>query len=494
MSYPAGGISRTLVPTGRSFYTGHVTDIHNLSALDQAAAVRSGELSPAEITAHYLDRIDRLGAGLGAFVTVTPELAIAQAQQAAGRLRSAAEPPPLLGVPIAIKDLTSTAGIPTTFGSRLFADYVPDADAHVVTRLRAAGTISLGKTNTPEFGLCCYTDNDVTGPARSPWDPRCNAGGSSGGAAAAVAAGLVPFAHGSDGGGSLRIPASVCGLVGLKPARGRISNGPQTPDGPGLSTQGPLARTVRDAAALLDAMAGPMPGDPYWAQPLPDGQTFLGFAGQATGRLRIGRYAVTANGTTPDPACIAAWEDVSALLASLGHDVEDIELPFPPDIVNSFNTIWAVNSLARQTDAAGEQQLRPVTRAWRDYGRTMTGAAYADAVSAMQLATRTAAAATAQFDALLTPTLGRPPQPVEFFREDGDVMDNLRGQGEFTPFTQMFNMTGQPAVSLPLHWTAAGVPIGVSLIGRPAGEGPLIALAAQLEEARPWAHRVPPCW
>ncbi len=378
---------RTLVPTGRSFYTGHVTDIHNLSALDQAAAVRSGELSPAEITAHYLDRIDRLGAGLGAFVTVTPELAIAQAQQAAGQLGRPLSRRPCSASPSRSRTSPAPPGIRTTFGSRLFADYVPDADAHVVTMLRAAGTISLGKTNTPEFGLCCYTDNDVTGPARSPWDPRCNAGGSSGGAAAAVAAGLVPFAHGSDGGGSLRIPASVCGLVGLKPARGRISNGPQTPDGPGLSTQGPLARTVRDAAALLDAMAGPdARRSLLGAAAAADGQTFLGFAGQATGRLRIGRYAVTANGTTPDPACIAAWEDVSALLASLGHDVEDIELPFPPDIVNSFNTIWAVNSLARQTDAAGEQQLRPVTRAWRDYGRTMTGAAYADAVSAMQLA------------------------------------------------------------------------------------------------------------
>jgi amidase len=472
-----------------------IRDIHSLSAIEQAAAIRSGELDPVELTAHYLDRIDRLAAGLGAFVTVTPELALEQAREAAKRARAAGNDlPPLLGVPTAIKDLTPTAGTRTTFGSRLFAGHVPDVDAHTVTLLRAAGTISLGKTNTPEFGLCCYTDNDVTGPARSPWDARCNAGGSSGGAAAAVAAGLVPFAHGSDGGGSLRIPASVCGLVGLKPARGRVSNGPAAPDGPGLSIQGPIARTVRDAAAMLDALAGPMPGDPYWAPPLPPGLTFLGFAGQPTGRLRIGRYAVAANGTTPDPACVAAWDDVSGLLASLGHDVEDIDLPFEPEIANSFNTIWAVNSLGREIDEEGEQQLRPVTRAWRDYGRTMSGAAYAAAVGAMQLATRKAIAATAGYDALLTPTLGRPPQPLEYFSEDVDVMDNLHAQGEFTPFTLMFNMTGQPAVSLPLHWTADGVPIGVSLIGRPAGDGPLIALAAQLEEARPWAQRTPECW
>jgi amidase len=466
-----------------------------LSALDQARAVRSGDLSPVDLTAHYLDRIDKLGPALGAFVTVTPELALAEARAAADRVRAGGDDlPPLFGVPIAIKDLTVTAGIRTTFGSRRYGDHVPDVDAHSVSLLRAAGAISLGKTNTPEFGMCSYTDNDITGPARSPWDPGCNAGGSSGGSAAAVAAGLVPFAHGSDGGGSLRIPASVCGLVGLKPSRGRISNGPAGADAHGLAVQGPLARTVRDAAAMLDAMALPMPGDPYWAPPLRPGETFLGFAGQPTGRLRIGRYATTANGTTPDPACVAAWEDVSALLGSLGHEVEDIELPFPPGIADCFNTIWGVKSLDDEIDAADEQLLRPVTRAWREYGRGISGAAYAKAVTTMQLAARKAVVATAGYDALLTPTLGLPPQRVEFFTEDGDVMDNLRRQGSFTPFTPMYNLTGQPAISLPLHWTADGVPIGVSLIGRPAGEGPLIALSAQLEEARPWAHRKPGCW
>jgi amidase len=457
--------------------------------------MRSGDLSPVELVTHCLQRIDNLDSGLGAFVTLTPDLALAQATEAADRFRAGGDDlPPLLGVPTAIKDLTATAGIRTTFGSRLFADHVPDVDAHSVTLLRAAGTISVGKTNTPEFGVCSYTDNDVAGPARSPWDPRCNAGGSSGGSAAAVAAGLVPFAHGSDGGGSVRIPASVCGLVGLKPSRGRISSGPAGTDAPGLSIQGPLARTVRDAAAMLDALARPMPGDPYWAQPLPSGQTFLGFADRPPGRLRIGRYAATANGTVPDPACVAAWEDVSALLDSLGHEVADIELPFAPDVADSFNTIWGVKSLDHQTDEAGEELLRPVTRAWRDYGRGISGAAYSAAVNSMQLAARKAIVATARYDALLTPTLGRPPQLLEYFSEDGDVLDNLRAQGAFTPFTPMFNLTGQPAISLPLYWTADGVPIGVSLIGRPAGEGPLISLSAQLEEARPWAGRKPACW
>jgi amidase len=472
-----------------------VTDLHDLSALDQAAAIRRREVSPVELAGHYLARISRLNGELGAFVTVTAEAALAAAAAAADRLAGPGgtdDLPPLFGVPTAIKDLTNTAGVPTSYGSKAFAGNVPNADANSVILLRRAGTISLGKTNTPEFGASCYTDNDVTGPARSPFDPGCNAGGSSGGAAAAVAAGLVPFAHGSDGGGSLRIPASVCGLVGLKPSRGRVSNG--AADGPGLSIQGPLARTVADAAAMLDALAVPMPGDPWWAPPLPPGESFLGYAGRDPGRLRIARYATPANGTTPDPVCVAAWQDAARLLASLGHEVEEIALPFTAEIVDCFNTIWAVKSLDHQLDEDREQLLRPVTRAWRAYGRTITGAAYSAAVNAMLLLARRSVEATAGYDAVLTPTLGLPPQPVEFFAEDGDVMDNLRRQGSFTPFTGVYNMTGQPAISLPLHWTANGTPIGISLAGRPAGEGPLISLCAQLEAARPWAGRKPACW
>jgi amidase len=245
---------------------------------------------------------------------------------------------------------------------------------------------------------------------------------------------------------------------------------------------------------MLDAMAMPMPGDASWAPPLPAGETFLGYADREPGRLRIGRYSTTSNGTTPDPACLAAWEDVSRLLDSLGHEVVDIEFPFPPRIADCFNAIWGVKSLDHQIDEAGEEVLRPITEAWRAYGRTITGAAYSAAVNVMQTAGRQAVVATAGFDALLTPTLGLPPQRVEFFSEDGDPMANLRRQGDFTPYTAMWNLTGQPAVNLPLHWTADGVPIGVSVVGRPAGEGPLITLCAQLEEARPWADRRPACW
>jgi amidase len=470
-----------------------VTELHDLTALEQAAAIRSGDLSPVDLVTHYADRIDRLDGKLGAFITVTAEAATAAAKEAERRLLSGRDGlPPLFGVPTAIKDLTATAGVRTTFGSRAYAGHLPDTNAHLVTRLRTAGTISLGKTNTPEFGISCYTDNDVTGPTRSPFDLACNAGGSSGGTAAAVAAGLVPFAHGSDGGGSIRIPASVCGLVGLKPSRGRVSNGPDGGDTHALSVQGPLARTVADAAAMLDALAGPMPGDPYWAPPLAPGETFLGYAGREPGRLRIGRYSAAASGAVADPACLLAWEDVSALLSSLGHDVEDIELPFAPEVTRSFNTVWGVKALDRAV--ADESELRPVTRAWRDYGRGFSGADYAAAITTMQVAARRSIVATAAYDAVLTPTLGLPPQRVEFFAEDGDPLDNLRRQGSFSPFTGVYNMTGQPAVSLPVHWSADGVPIGVSLAGRPAGEGPLLSLAGQLERARPWTDRKPPCW
>ena len=473
-----------------------MAELHDLTALEAAAAVRAGQVSPAELVAHCLDRIGRIGGRLGAFLTVTADQALEQADQAARVLREhrrdPAALPPLLGVPTAIKDLTDTAGVRTTYGSAAFAAHLPRRDAHVVTALRAAGTISLGKTNTPEFGLGPYTDNDLAGPARTPWDPDRSAGGSSGGAAAAVAAGLIPVAHGSDGGGSVRIPASACGLVGLKPSRGRVSGAPEASPH-GLSVHGVLARTVRDAAAMLDAMAGPVPGDPCWAPPLPAGETFLRYAGADPGRLRIGRYARPASGVDVDPACLAAWEEASALLASLGHEVRDIEVPFGPEIGRYFAKIWSVIALGPAVPEQDEHLLRPVTRSWREHGRRATGAQYAAAITGLQLAARRAVQATAGYDAVLVPTLGMPPQSAGYFAED-DPAENLRRQLPFTPFSAAYNMTGQPVVSLPLHWTAAGLPIGVSLAGRPAGEAGLISLCAQLEQARPWAGRRPAAW
>jgi amidase len=351
-----------------------VTQLHDLTALEQAAAVRAGEVSPTQLVEHALARIEALDAGLGAFLTLTPERALERARRTERLLRADGELPPLLGVPTAIKDLNNTAGVRTTFGSRVMADFVPTVDDAVVTKLAAAGTISVGKTNTPEFGFPCYTDNDLAGPARCPWDRSRLAGGSSGGAAVAVAAGMIPFAQGSDGGGSIRIPAAVNGLFGVKPTRGRVSNAPLGGDVTGLGTNGPLARSVRDAAAMLDAMAGPVLGDPAWAPPLPPGESFLGYADRAPGRLRIGRYQETAMpGVELEPEVRAAFEDATGLLESLGHDVEDVPAGLlPADVLPSFERVWALSGTTLPVPPERVGELRPLTRELRDRGLALS--------------------------------------------------------------------------------------------------------------------------
>lgn len=460
-------------------------------ALEQAAAVRRREVSPVELAAACLERVERLAATVGAFVTVTAEAALDAARAAERAVLSGAELGPLHGVPTAVKDLNLVAGLRTTFGSAAFRDFLAPVDDHVVTRLRAGGLVSLGKTNTPEFGLPCYTEPDVAPPARSPWDLDRTAGGSSGGAAAAVAAGLVPVAQGSDGGGSIRIPASCCGLVGLKPARGRVSLGPLAGELTGLPVVGPIARTVRDAAALLDVMAGPFPGDPSWAPP--PGEPFLVACERDPGRLRIGRYSTPVVSDVPvAAACVAAWEDVSALLEELGHVVEDVSPPFGPDVVPSFETVWAVSAALALVPAEAEPLLRPLTRWLRERGRATSAVDFGRAVTQMQLAARSAVTATSGYDAVLVPALASLPPRVGEMRDDADPAADFEAQKRFTPFTAAYNVTGQPAITLPLHVTAEDFPVSVMLVGRPADEARLLALAAQLEAARPWAHRRPP--
>ena len=481
--------------------------LHDLTALEQAAAIRRGEVSPVELTEHYLRRIEAASDRVGAFVTVTADTALAQAastQAGSSRAmssravssRAVSSPAlpdgPLQGLPIAIKDLNNTAGVRTTFGSAVYADNVPPADDHVVTRLRAAGTISLGKTNAPEFGLPCYTEPDVAPPARTPWDLDRSAGGSSGGAAAAVAAGLVPFAQGSDGGGSIRIPSSVCGLFGLKPSRGRVSSGPIGGDVTGLSGNGPIARSVADAAALLDAMAGPMPGDPHWAPP--PAHTFLAAASRAPGRLSIGRWAEPpVPGASLHPDCRAAWESASDLLSSLGHEVTDIPPPFGPELIELFEVVWSVSATGVPVDPAREGELRPLTRWLRERGRGYSAPAFMAALIGLQQVARAAVTATEAYDAVLVPTLAQPPAPVGGLRNDADPAADFEAQKRFTPYTAVYNMTGQPAVTVPLCWVE-GLPIGVMLAGRPADEATLLSLSAQLEAARPWRDRHPDLW
>lgn len=470
-----------------------MVELHELDALAQAAAVRRGEVSPVELVEHHLRRIEDRDPELGAFVTLTPERALEQARAAERRLCEAGdEVPPLLGVPTAIKDLDLTAGVRTTFGSVLYANYVPDVDADVVRLLARAGTISLGKTATPEFGMSCYTEPAGRPPAVTPWDIGRLAGGSSGGAAAAVAAYLLPFAQGSDGGGSIRIPASACGLVGVKPSRGRVSRGPLGGDLTLLSVIGPLARTVADAAAMLDAMAVPQPGEPFWAPPLPRGESFTQHAGREPGRLRIARYATPPiPGVEVDPECLRAWEEASTLLAELGHEVADVALPIGPEVVTAFETVWAVSAHSVPVCSGREGELRPLTRWLRERGSRVGGPKLLRAVQTLQVAGRVMVAGQGEHDVVLTPTLAQLPRPVGWFSRAADPAEDFDRQKHFSPFTSVYNVTGQPAVSMPLHWTDDGLPVGVQLVGPPAGEGTLLALAGQLEAARPWAHRKP---
>lgn len=470
-----------------------MTQLHDLTALEQASAVRAKKVSPVELVDHYLDRIEAIDASVGAFITVTPERAREQARHAAQAVRDGSELPPLHGVPTAIKDLHLTAGVRTTLGSVVYADFVPPVDDHVVTLLRAAGTISLGKTNTPEFGLPCYSEPDVAPPARTPWDLTRSAGGSSGGAAAAVAAGLVPFAQGSDGAGSIRIPSSVCGLFGIKVSSGRISNGPLRGDIGGLAWCGPIARTVRDAAAMLDAMAVPMPGDPHWPAPPVTG-SFLAAAEREPGKLRIGRCITPVIDVAVDPECRRAYDATSALLESLGHEVVEVEPPFDASLKESFITIWSVLPAGVPVGPDDEHRLRPLTRTLRERGRASSAPAFTAALAAIQLGTRFAIAATAHCDVVLTPTLAQLPRAIGGFRDDDDPWAEFDALAAFTPFTAPYNATGQPAVNVPLQWTDSGIPVGIQLVGRPHDEVTLIALSAQLEAAQPWIGRTPPMW
>ena len=452
-------------------------DVAFLSATEQARLIAAGELSSVELVETYLRRIESLDGSLNSFVTVRAEEALAEAREP--------RPGPLGGVPIPIKDLTATAGIRTTYSCRAFADNVPDYDALVVQKLKAAGAIVLGKTNTPEFGTIPVTESELNGACRNPWDLERTPGGSSGGAAAAVAAGLAPAAHGTDGGGSVRIPASCCGLVGLKPSRGRISPAPLT-SYEGLSTSGPLARTVRDVALLLDVMSGSEPGDRF-ALPLPD-SPFTEQVEKPSGRLRIAVTATSPAQHPVDPACRAALDDAAALLASLGHEVEEATPPWrDPELPSAFGHVW--RPLPTMYGVQDESLLTPLNRELIARARETPSTEFVAASLRLQLAARSVVQFWADYDVVVTPTLALRPVPVGWILDDEEARRSLGLP--LTPFTAIVNVTGQPAMSVPLAWDG-DLPIGIHLIGPPEGDGLLLRLAAQLEEARPWAGRRPP--
>jgi amidase len=458
-------------------------DLAFLSAVEQAQLVRSGEVSATELVTLSLERIERIDPSLNAFVTVSAEEALATARG----IDSTTGNEPFRGVPIGVKDLAATAGTRTTYSSHAYADHVPAFDTAVVRRIREAGFVIVGKTNTPEFGTVAFTESELNGATRNPWGTELTPGGSSGGAAAAVAAGLVPIAHASDGGGSIRIPASCCGLFGLKPSRGRVSSAPfGTLEG--LSTAGPMARSVADAASLLDVLTGYEPGDPWWLSP-PD-RPFAATTPEPPGALRVAVTSSPPIDVPVDAECERALALAAELLAGLGHEVREETPPWrEPDLFQSFITVWQVGPALHPVD---ETFMTPLNRGLVELARTTSAADYARAVSRLQLLARRIVAFWADVDVVVTPTLALPPVPIGWQDAvDGPVEQLLRNT-EFTPFTAIANLTGQPAMSLPLHWSDAGLPIGVQVIGPPGGDALLLSLAAQIEAARPWAARRPP--
>jgi amidase len=475
-------------------------DYSELDATALAELVRSNQASPAELVDEAIARVEKLNPQLNA--VIHERFDKARAEAASPDLPDG----PFRGVPMVIKDLDGTsAGDPYHAGMRFLKelDWVEDHDSYQVGRLRAAGFVFVGKTNCPELGLIPSTEPEVYGPTHNPWDVTRSAGGSSGGSAAAVSSRMVPVGHAGDGGGSIRIPASQCGLVGLKPTRGRVSLGPTKGEAwAGFVVRGAVTRSVRDAAAILDVMAGPMPGDPYFAPP-PE-RPFREEAGADPGRLRIGYETVAPGGlTTTQPECEAAVRNTTELISSLGHSVEDSRPKVLDDdavVQHAINIIGA--NLAAELDHLSRKTGKQITEAdveagtwtFAEVGRGLTGPQYIHALQEIHAIARTGAQWWADgFDVLVTPTIPEPPHLLgEFEATAENPLQGIIRSGQLVPFVAPFNFTGQPAVSLPLHWTEDGLPVGVQLVAAYGREDVLIRLAAQLEEAKPWSGKRPP--
>ncbi len=471
-------------------------DLATADATAQAEFVRSGQASPLELVDAAIERIERINPSLNAVIHERFDKARAEA-------RAPLPDGPFRGVPFLIKDLVcQTEGDPYHCGAEFLKrlGYVADHDTYLAEKFRAAGFVFVGRTNTPEFGSTITTEPLAYGPCRNPWNLGHSTGGSSGGSASAVAAGLTPAAHANDGGGSIRIPASECGLVGLKPTRARVSQGPDTGEAwMGATVEGSVSRTVRDTAAILDAIAGFMPGDPY---PAPhQARPYADEVGVDPGRLKVGFYAGPSYPGVPvDAECVAAVEGAAKLLASLGHRVEGArpDALCDPDFQGRFVGIVAAASAA-DLDHWGEVIGRPITSDdvepgnWRfaETGRALSANEYLGHVGWMHSYQRRMASWWADdgFDVLVTPTIALPPPPIGYLSDPEQGMTRLV---QMLQYTAQFNVTGQPAVSLPLHWTPDGLPVGVQFVAAFGREDLLVRLAAQLEQAAPWAARRPP--
>ncbi|MFC5501163.1 amidase [Lysinimonas soli] len=472
-------------------------ELHDLTALEQLDRLRRGEISPRELVDHYLERIERLDGGLGAFVTVTAESARARADALAAPDSGVSPALALWGLPSADKDLVDRAGVPTGYGSRAFADFVPEMSDELVDALDAAGAISLGKTATPEFGMPSYTEPLAGRPARNPYDTGLGAGGSSGGAAVAVASGLLPVAPGSDGGGSVRIPAAATGLVGLKPSRGRIPASPGFTNLAGLAVAGPLARTVADAALLLDAMIGDARLDYATAAPSWDGGAYLNAAVRGEGRFQLGMTTSspweTAYEIRVSPEALAALVIARDQLAAIGHGLEEFALEPEEGYASAFTTIWQGGAAAIPIEGAQLEQVEPLTSWLVQTGRRLGARELGSALSWLTRYERRVIRQLGRYDAVLTPALAMTPRPLGWYDAE-DAMHNFAQQVQYTPFTSFVNVAGLPAIALPVHVTETGLPMGVQLIGRPGREDVLLALGAQLERRLGWDRRHPPQW
>lgn len=459
-------------------------------ALGLAELVRSGEVSAHELLDQALASIEATNPPLNAVVAVFED-------EARRAIDHGLPSGPFHGVPFAIKDLwANVAGWTTTNGSRLFASGPPSTgDSEVIRRYRRTGLVLVAKTNTPELGLSPSTEPALFGATHNPWDLAMTPGGSSGGAAAAVAAGIFAMAHASDGGGSIRIPASCCGLFGLKPTRGRITVGPERGEGwNGMSTQHVVTRSVRDSAALLDASAGPLAGDPYWAPP--GSTSYRADARIEPARLRIGLITESPTGVPVQPECRQAAEATASRCSQLGHEIVPLSWPAITDdfmaarsaIVPVQIVVTVDDFLARTGRSLGADDLEPMTRMLVDHARSTPAPAYVAAVQAMHRLGRTMGLLFEGIDALVTPTMAAPPGPLGALGAD-DLERFIQTSGSMTAFTYLVNLTGQPAMSLPLDRSPNGLPIGSQVIGRFGDEATLFRLAGQLERAHPWFDR-----
>ncbi|MDF3931528.1 amidase [Pseudomonas citronellolis] len=472
-------------------------DLHLLDATAQAQLVSRGEATPLELVDAAIARIERHDPALNAVIW-------RQFEHARERARGALPGGPFRGVPFLLKDLAggAEAGQPLSYGSRLGAHNRADHDTELVRRYRAAGLVVVGRSNTPEFGITPTTEPSHFGPCLNPWNLALSAGGSSGGAAAAVAARLVPLAHASDIGGSIRIPASACGVFGLKPSRGRNPAGPRVGEGTGgLPAEHCCSISVRDSAALLDATAAPDFGAPYVA-PYPE-RPYRQEIDAPHRRLRIGLLRVPLTGVAVHPDCQAALESAAQLCRELGHQVDDRAptVSDMPAVGQAFARIFVVSaalhlqSLERQVGrTAGEHDIEPLTRAVTGLATQVGATDYVLAQRTLQRMGREIAAFHDDYDLILSPTTACPPAAIGtlLFDEDETIEAFFARSAQHAAFTSVYNATGQPAMSVPLYWTAGGTPIGVQFAARLGGEGTLFRLAAELERARPWAARLPP--